>query len=182
MKPLPLAVRLGSGPHRSLLLHRAAGLGLADEAALENEALRRGCRHYAPPDWVPTTSPSATKLRNEDLAVCLLHPSLPAEPQRIRLGAAMLGAAGNSARHLAHRSVQERAERIVAEIARAGREYEPHNDFWRDLLSLLPDTAPVPAGVLPHRSRFVILPGRQRPGNTVSQPGPQWIRPVLPAA
>jgi hypothetical protein len=177
----PLAVLLGSGVHRSVLLHRAAALGLPDTEALSREAWRRGCRYYAPPGLPPGRSSLAEGLRDEELAIALLHPSLPADPQRIRLGAAMLAAPGNSARRVARLAVCERAERIVVEIVSAGLRYEPEVPYWRELLALLPPVPPVPEGVLPHHTRFVALTGRRGPH---LPPGShaRWIRPSAPAA
>jgi hypothetical protein len=177
----PTAIHLGSGTHTSLLLHRAAAVGMPTGADLASEAVRRGCRYYAVPGISGPAPPGAAALSNEDLAICLLHPSLPHDPHRIRIGAAMLAAHGNDPRRLARRAVQERAERIVSAIAGAGLRYEPDNPFWSELLSFLPACAPVPEGVLPHHSRFVALAGRtsqRRSRSSLSQ----WIRPVNPAA
>ena len=183
LKTTPAAILLGTTVHRSVLLHRAAACGLRSTDDFSAEAIRRGCHYYAPPGMLPSPSSGKTAagLSNEDLALCLLHPALPPDPQRIRLGAAMLAARENDPAIVARRAVQERAERIVTYIARAGLSYEPDNSFWPTLLSLLPACEPIPDGILPHRTRFVALTGRRAPG-LPRGPHAEWIRPFPSAA
>lgn len=67
----------------------------------------------------------------------------------------------------------------LTSIAKAGLRYEPGNPFWTELIQCLPACAPVPAGILPHPSRYVALTGR-RSVHRPDSPGAQWIRPANP--
>lgn len=180
--PAPtLARRLGSTAHRSVLLHRAAALGLTNVAAFAALAARRGLRYYAGPDQEPGPSPDLAAFGDAELAIALLHPALPWEPHRIRLGAAVLAAAGVDPRYLARLAAQERCEAVVRHIAEAGAQCEPENDFWPRLLAALGPTAPVPPGVLPHPTRFVAATGYSPTGQRGWSAA--WIRPQsTPAA
>lgn len=86
----------------------------------------------------------------------------------------MLGATGNDVQTLTHLAVAEQAVSCVRYIASAALHFEPGNRFWRQLLDELPDTPPVPDGVMPHPTRFVSMTGftRQGPGRVTV-----WIRP-----
>jgi hypothetical protein len=112
----------------------------------------------------------------EDLVVGLVHPCLPWEPQRFRLAAALMASQGVSAQRLANLAIQERAVAPVAGIALAGKTAEPSEAFWLELLAHLPHHPPVPAGVMPHPSRYMIIPGKIRPGVTGSA---RWVRPRM---
>jgi len=169
-----LAEKLGMTTHLSPLLMKARRLGLGARE-LERLAVERGCDYYD--DGVPTSGsmPSTGFLSNEELAVALLNPALRYHPQTLRLGAAMLGAAGNSPDRLAQIATEERAEQVIGHIASAGRRFEPNNPFWVELTARLPKLAPLRSGVLPHPTRFVAMTGMTRRGvETVTQ----WIRPV----
>ncbi|MEO8353875.1 MAG: hypothetical protein ABI680_19280, partial [Chthoniobacteraceae bacterium] len=137
-EPAPTLARLlGATAHRSVLLHRAAALGLTDSTALAALAARRGIRYYSAPDRECALAPGIAEFGNAELAIALLHPGLPWEPHRIRLGAAMLAAHDVDPLKLAHLAVQERCGAVVRNIAEAGRDCEPMNDFWPRLLSAL---------------------------------------------
>ncbi|MFN0129082.1 MAG: hypothetical protein ACKV19_20615 [Verrucomicrobiales bacterium] len=182
-KPFPgqsvsLARRLGTTTHRSLLLHRLGRLGLETPEKLVALAESRGLRYYASTLAAPGTADGMPirAVTDEELAIALLHPSLPWDPQRIRLAAAVLAGPGVRASVIARLAVMERSASVVREIALAGQAEEPDNSFWAALLALLPPTAPVPPGVLPHRSRYMAITGRSRPGTV---PLRQWVRPLL---
>jgi hypothetical protein len=173
-----LAARLGTAAHRSLLLHRIRAAGLDTPEKLAAEAVRRGLPYYAPPGPAVLAPELACPVSAVELAIALLHPSLPSHPQRLRLAAATLATRGLVPAEVAHLAVQERAGGVVGAIAAAGAAAEPGETFWPELLAALPETPPVPAGVLPHASRFMAITGRARPGTTLS---PSWIRPTLAA-
>lgn len=174
--PTPsLARRLGTTEHRSVLLHRAAALGLTDGAALAALAARRGVRHYATPERPLAPGPERPAFGNAELAIALLHPGLPWEPQRIRLGAAMLAAEDVKPEHLAHLARQERCEAVVRHIAQAGADCEPGNAFWPQLLAALRPGGPIPPGALPHPTRFVAATGFSPTGERGWSA--TWIRP-----
>lgn len=174
-----LATRLGTTVHRSLLLHRLASLGLGDANAIAAAASSRGLDYYSAGEESQSFSTAElSKVSHEELVVALVHSSLPWEPQRFRLAAALMASPGVSANRLANLAIQERVVAVIAEIARSGRHAEPENAFWAELLSMLPEHAPVPAGVMPHPSRYMVIPGRTGPRAT----GPaRWVRPRKPS-
>lgn len=176
-RKVSLARKLGTTTHQSLLLHRLRRLGLDTPEKLAALAESRGLDYYAGsrPASMPTTPLAAADVTTEELAVALLHPCLPWEPQRIRMAAALLAAPGVQASTVARLSVLERSAAVVREIALAGQSEEPTNSFWPALLGLLPLAPAVPSGVLPHRSRYMAITGRARPG---AMPTRQWIRPI----
>lgn len=169
-----LAEKLGTTTHLSPLLMKARRLGL-DADGLERTAIQRGCNYYdngSPPLPDPV---SRAKFSDGELALALLNPALRYDPQTVRLGAAMLGSAGNDPEELARRTLEERCELVVSYVAQAGRKFEPENPYWQKLLALLPATPPAKSGVLPHPTRFVAMTGITRRGvETVTQ----WIRPT----
>lgn len=192
MQAATLARKLGTTAHVSPLLMKARRLGLRGVEDLERLAIQRGCRYYDGasgadaamvvrelPPMPRAEANAAPDLSNEELAVALLAIGLPSSQLRLRIGAAMLAAAGNSAARLARLARLERCETLVRYIALCGRQVEPGNVFWTELLSLLPDL-PMPAvDVLPHITRFVAMTGFTRRGRETIM---QWVRPVLNAA
>ena len=62
---------------------------------------------------------------NEALADSLLSVALPYSQHRLRLGAAMTGAAGNSTALLARLAIQEGCSAVLRHIALCGRRVEP---------------------------------------------------------
>jgi hypothetical protein len=90
------------------------------------------------------------------------------------LGAAMLGAIGNSPEILARLAAAENSEMAARYIAKAGLQFEPDNQFWHELLEKIPAVQEPAEGVFPHPTRFVSMTGITRAGCgrfTV------WIRP-----
>ena len=179
-----LAQRLGTIEHRSLLLHKAGRLGLATATHLVGLAIMRGCQHYRyGPEPVFINPPSRVAFSDEELAVALLSPCLPYNPRAVRVGAQMLGSWGNQPQRLALLARKERAEEVVRHVALAGQQTEPHEPFWPELLAALSsDSVPsrvIPAGVLPHPSRFRLEAGVTRPADLISRGGPKviWLRP-----
>jgi len=90
------------------------------------------------------------------------------------MGAAMLSAEGNSAQVIARLAKLERGERVVHYIASLGRQVEPENSFWFDLLALIPEFEWPRPDLLPHITRFVAMTGYTRNGRETVM---QWIRP-----
>jgi len=174
MEAPTLAAKLGTTTHLSPLLHKARRLGLGPNE-LQILAVQRGCRHYA--TGAEPAQPLATndQFSNEELAIALLTTALPYEPDSIRCGAAMLGAAGNTPRRLARMAVLERCVMPVRYVAEAGRRFEPENPFWQALLRELPATPLPKSGVLPHSTRFVAMTGFTRLGRGTLI---EWQRPT----
>jgi hypothetical protein len=168
-----LAERLGTTTHLSPLLHKARRLGLGPKE-LELLAIQRGCDFYDKGE--PLTVPSVTREQFSDaeLAIALLNPALRYDPQTLRLGAAMVSAAGNTPEEIARLARFERCQGVVRYVAECGGKFEPDNEFWVRLLGLLPDTPRPKSSVVPHPTRFVAMTGFTRRGaETVAQ----WIRP-----
>jgi hypothetical protein len=172
-----LAEKLGTTVHLSPLLHRARKLGLG-KRELEILAVQRGCRHYSDGSEPQEPLASEEEFSNEDLAVALLSICLPYDPHTIRCGAAMLGANGNDPQRLAWMAKLERSEIPVRYVAEAGRKFEPNNQFWEQLLCMLPDTPAPKPGVMPHPTRFVAMTGLTQRGREFLT---QWVRAGLSA-
>lgn len=171
---ITLARKLGTTEHLSPLLRKARKLGLASPGDFQALAVRRGCDYYRGSGSSTEVLVSPERFSDEELALALLHPSQPWDPQALRLGAAMLGAVGNEPARLARLARMERAEPILRHIAEAGRRFEPGNGFWPELLALLAPSPPPADGVLPHPTRYVAMTGITRRGReTVTE----WIRP-----
>ncbi|RBP41290.1 hypothetical protein DES53_107121 [Roseimicrobium gellanilyticum] len=175
-----LAARLGTTVHKSVLLRSLARRGLKTADSVAREAQRRGLDYYIPTGNTEGGTGSPTSdVGLEELVVALIHPCLPWEPQRFRLAAALMAAPGVDPVLLANLAVHERAVLPLADIGRAGKAAEPGVKFWTTLLSHIPFDLPVPAGVMPHPSRYMVIPGKVRPGATGKA---QWVRPrMLPA-
>ena len=128
------------------------------------------------PPQPPPRPVSLSDFSNEELAVALLSIVLPTDQQRLRVGAAMLAADGNSPDRLAHLAIQERVQSIVSYIAQCGQKVEPDNTFWQNLLAKLPSPPFQPEpDLLPHITRFVAMNGFTRRGKETIM---QWIRPT----
>ena len=191
METETLARKLGTTTHLSPLLMKARRLGFSTSESLETLAVRRGCRYYdskgelnrlaeEPAEYRVVQRAREETLANEELAVALLSIVLPKSQWRLRLGAAMLAASGNSPARIANLAIQERTEQVVSYIAQCGHQVEPENDFWDKLLALLPNPSYQPApDVLPHITRFVAMTGVTRHGKETIM---QWIRPTRAAA
>lgn len=176
MEPPTLAAKLGTTTQLSPLLHKARRLGL-DAEGLERLAIQRGCDYYAHGDPLPQPKVRLEQFSNEALAIALLNPALRYNPQTLRLGAAMLGADGNSPEEIARLAEMERCQAVVRYIAEAGKRFEPQNSFWTALLALLPATSAPKSSVVPHPTRFVAMTGMTRRGvETVVE----WVRPTAP--
>jgi hypothetical protein len=181
---MTLASRLGTTVHLSPLLMKARRLGLGAPGDLERLAVKRGLRYYDshgdsqsgsdhPPDHLDCASEEG--LTNEELSIALLSLTAPYSQQRLRMGAAMLAADGNSPDSLAALALRERCGTVVRHIAECGRDVEPANPFWTNLLKLLPDDISASqTEALPHPSRFVAMTGLTRHGSINLK---QWIRP-----
>lgn len=160
--------------HVSALMMKARRLGLRSVADLHTLAVQRGCWHYRQGGEPEKELVPADCFSDEELALALLDVAAPYSPHSVRLGAAMLGADENDPRRVVRLARMERSEPVVRYVAECGAQFEPDNEFWRDLLEELP-AAPVKAGVLPHPTRFVAMNGFERgAGPKVTT---EWQRP-----
>jgi hypothetical protein len=182
-----LAKRLGTTAHLSPLLMKARRCGIGMPEDLERLAVRRGLRYYASHGDVTRARQTAGDVpglaalgnfSNEELALALLSLAAPYSLLRLRMGAAMLAAKGNCPEKIARLARMERCNLLVRHIAQCGRNVEPDNPFWNNLLDHLPPAAPpTRPDVLPHPTRFVAMSGLSRRGKG---PVSQWIRPSPP--
>lgn len=182
-QPPTLARRLGTTAHLSPLLLKAKRLGLHTPEDLERLAIHRGLRYYDPHGDSATSparqsespaAPNRDRFTDEELALALLSPAAPYSMQRLRMGAAMISAEGNRPETIARLARCERSESIVRYVASCGRQAEPDNPFWNELLARLPVSPAHPVDRLPHLSRFVAMTGLTRSGKG---PRMKWIRP-----
>ena len=157
------------------LQEKARHLGLRGPEEWRNEAIARGCFHYLQGRLPPRQQVSEEAFTNEELALVLLGAAGAHDPWLIRVGAMLLGAAGNDPVRIARLAAGEGCAPTVHAVAEAGRRYEPDLPFWMTLLENLPPGAPPPPGVMPHHSRFVSLPGLIAP-RTLGKP--VWLRPI----
>jgi hypothetical protein len=159
-----------------VLLTKARALGLRLPNDLQRLAVVRGCSYYVveagplPASTLPFT--------NAELAVALLSPALPPEPQDIRIAAAVLSSPDVGVASLVALAEGEGCAGLVRYIAECGRKYEPEIPFWQELLERLGD-AEVPPGPLPHPTRFIEMTGMVRGKIGLFT---HWIRPAPAAA
>ncbi|MSU66169.1 MAG: hypothetical protein EXS38_08740 [Opitutus sp.] len=169
-----LAQHLGETAPYSPLWHRARALGLRDCHHLLAFAAQRGARHYAGLGSPVATKPTGVEeLSNEELIGLLLHGRNLFEPFLIRAAAALIRHHALDAARLVLASKRERCQRVLAYIAQAGADHDATGSpWWNSLLVALGPLRPVPAGLLPHWSRFVALQGIDRQGRNR---GSRWI-------
>jgi hypothetical protein len=193
VKTETLARKLGTTAHVSPLLMKARRLGLRGVEDLEKLAFERGCFYYDPRGSAKQRDDALAKastlrngsaraedsLSNEELATALISICLPEDQMRLRVGAAMLAARGNSPVRLARLARQERCEMVMGYIAECGKHVEPGNSFWTELIALLPEAQAPGPWLLPHITRFVAMTGLTRRGRETIM---QWIRPATGAA
>jgi hypothetical protein len=176
-----LAEKLGTTCHVSPLLLKLKSHGLATPKEIAAAAIDRGCRHYAP--FAEGLHKDAPGVTDEELAIALLSPCHPYEPQLIRIGSQLLSGESTDPAKLAHLAILERCGPIIKYIAQCGQETEPDHPFWPAILTRLQDYEPAPASIMSHISRFRIETGVTNPRRP-SDPKIIWLRPLkqdLPA-
>lgn len=169
-----LAAKLGIPTHLSLLLRKLAKHGLKTPKELAAAAVGRGCFHYE--DFAGGLQIDSPAISNEELAIALLSPCNPYQPQLIRIASQLLSSPDTNLRTLAQLAIEERCAPILKYIALCGSKTEPDLPFWNDLLSLLGDCKAAPSGVMPHISRFRSETGIVNPKRPLD-PKIIWLRP-----
>lgn len=160
----------------SPLLRKARRLGLHGVETLIALAVARGCRHYVAPVALPPKVPPRELLSDAELTILLLVGENAYNPTAIRCAAQLARSEQVEAGSLARLAQMEKTERVLSHIAHAGLEHDDTGKtFWQDLLSLLHAPPCRSEPDLPHWSRFVTLPGRQRSGIV---PG-HWLIPSV---
>ena len=133
-----LATKLGTIPHFSLLLRRLAKHGLKTPEEMAACAVGRGCHHYANmPKWRDIQTSPAPEISNEELAIGLLSPCHAYDPLLIRVGAQLLSSHQSNPETLVRLAEMERCVAPLKYIATCGRDTEPENPFWQDILQYL---------------------------------------------
>jgi hypothetical protein len=145
----------------SRLLAKARQRGLSLPLDLERLAIARGCGYYERDLGPFAGTGDDVPLSNAELAIALIAPSHKPTARQIRLAAALLGAADESAAAVARFAADENCVSIVRYIALCGRRFEPGNPFWTELVKALPETV-IDRDRLPHPTRFVEMTGIDR--------------------
>jgi hypothetical protein len=160
-----LAQTLASSTPVSVLLRKARRLGIHGIRPMIDLAAARGCRHYESASQPHGKLPTREELSDEELAILLMIGENPYEPTAIRCAAQIARSPFVDPLRLAKLAVMEKTERVLSHIARAGIDHDPDGvDFWRAILNRLPPMEIRQEPDLPHWSRFVSMPGRQRAG------------------
>jgi len=160
-----LAQVLASTTPVSVLLRKARRLGLHGIGAMIDLAVARGCRHYGSWALPLAEHPSRLALNDEELTILLLLGENPYEPAAIRCAAQLARSPHVDPVRLSRLAIKQKCERVLAHIARAGFDHDSEGgDFWQRVLDQLPHLTIRQEPDLPHWSRFVSMPGRQRHG------------------
>ena len=170
-----LAEKLGTTPHVSPLLLKLKSHGLTTPREIAAAAIDRGCRHYAP--FAEGLHKDAPEITDEELAIALLSPCHPYEPQLIRIGSQMLSGENSNPGKLAHLAIMERCGPVIKYIAQCGQITEPDLAFWPAILDRLHAYDPAPASVMSHISRFRVETGITNPRRP-NDPKIVWLRPL----
>jgi hypothetical protein len=164
-KPSRLADRLGTPTHCSVLRYRLSTLSLRYpsqgagclEDWLLDVANARGAGfvlRYPPaaPDFRP---PGLAELTNEDLVVAILQPHNLDRPQMIRAAAQLISQAAVEPSRLLGSARRERADRVLADLARSAVRVEPAHRIWSVLAHALANQRPLRAPIL-HWTRLAV--------------------------
>lgn len=138
-----LAKRLGSTVHVSPLrikMQRIRGPNLCGGTALIEDWLvdvanARGARVVVrnAPTGRPAPPPAESELSNAELIVGLLLTQNRDRPQILRLAAQLISGGKVQLDELARLAIQERVERVLAELARQALRVEPQHALWRKI-------------------------------------------------
>jgi len=170
-----LAQKLGMTCHVSPLLLKLKRHGLATSKEIAAVAIGRGCRHYTP--FAEGLHKDAPGISDEELAIALLSPCHPYEPQLLRIGSQMLSGETIDPGKLTRLAVMERCEAMLRYIAECGQKTEPEMPFWKTILDKLQSYRSAPASVMSHISRFRIEVGVTNPRRP-NDPKIIWLRPL----
>lgn len=177
-----LASKLSNIVHLSLLLRKLAKQGLDTPEKMAGCAVARGCSHYANmPKWKDIQPLNLPEISDEELAIGLLSPCHPYEPLLIRIGSQLLSAPQSNPNTLARLATMERCLPILKYIARCGKETEPNNPFWTEILGNTPNSnhpQPEFAKTHIHISRFRTETGITNPFKP-DLPKTVWLRPQI---
>ncbi len=154
----PLARRLGVTVHvsplrmrlrRLMTEHPSAGAGCVEEWLLD-VAQTRGVRSvtrdiHPPAGFRP---PSLSELSTEELVAAITQPQNLDRPQILRAAAELVSRGAVDPFVLAATARRERADRVLAELARQALHVEPAHFVWRALAGALGDVRPLRSPLL----------------------------------
>jgi hypothetical protein len=160
-----LARRLGKTVHASPLRFHLDQLRqrfpAAGAACLEDWLIRvanaRGARAVEPPVEVEAgfLAPATDVLPNEDLVVAICQPNCLDRPQMLRLAAQLVSRRAVDPKRLRLVAERERAEPVLAELARLALRIDPTHDVWQRILADF-QHAPPPREPLLHWTRLAV--------------------------
>ena len=171
---LTLARKLGDTAHVSgLAIHLARVSGAGDRLPewLLKVAIERGAKHYQR-DFDPPLPPDNQTISDEEIGVTLCLGQMPDNPWFIRAAAQLLSSPQIDPLRLARLAEMERVEPVLLHIAAASERVDGALEPWATLRRLLHPRRQIRPNVLPHWTRFAILPGLTREG----QAPPQWLK------
>lgn len=169
-----LARRLGDTTHVSglaILLARSSGAGDRLPEWLLKIAVERGAEHYQR-DFDPSLPPDNPAISDEEIGVALCLGQMPDDPWFIRAAAQLLSSPQVDPQRLARLAMMERAETVLLHIANACEQAGETSEPWATLRRQLHPRRPLRADVLPHWTRFAVLPGLTRDGYAPAQ----WLK------
>lgn len=149
----------------SVLVRKARRLGVGSIDSMIALAVSRGCRHYSSGVEQSGSPIGRDLLSDEELAIILLAGENPYNPTAIRCAAQLARSPHVDPVNLARLARLEKTDRVLTHIARAGRRHDPAGKtLWQTVLDHLPEHPERSEPDLPHWTRFVSMPGRQRHG------------------
>lgn len=169
-----LAQKLGDTAHVSGLaiqLARLSGAGERLPQWLLKTAIDRGAKHYQR-DFDATLPPDNPIVPDEEIGVALCLGQMPDNACFIRAAAQLLSGPRVDPARLARLAEMERVEPVFLHIAAAAERVDTSLEPWATLRRLLHPRRTVRTDVLPHWTRFAILPGLTRDGYAPAQ----WLR------
>ena len=157
-----LSERLGEAAHVSPLLRMILQLSGCNEAQIGEWLLKcavlRGATHYRR-EFGSDLPPDARSLKDEELGVALCLGQHVYDATLIRAAAQFLSSRKINPARLGKLAEMERAEFVLLHIARCAERFAPEAEPWGYLREHLRPRRRVPAGTLPHWSRFVSQTG-----------------------
>jgi len=153
---MSFAERQGISVHVSPLRHTLERIRRS--APLESDSLeawllglanhRGACIVQGPMDGDREGFPDESVIEDEQLIVGLLLPSLRDAPQMLRPAAQMISRGKIRVNRLIRLAVQERADRTLAELARAALIVDPEHPVWKQIASAFNACRPYRESVL----------------------------------
>ncbi|MDL5055485.1 hypothetical protein QQ056_18300 [Oscillatoria laete-virens NRMC-F 0139] len=137
-------------------------------------AVMRGCDHYRREEVTGAPDPGESALSNVELAILLLLGEMAYEPNAIRIAAQLLSSVRHTPSDIVRKAIQNRVERPLSHIARAGCVHDKNNTgFWQEIIKGLGRTEGADEPHLPHYTRFISSAGYKRGGGVHD---PVWLR------